>query len=281
VTSANANSHGFKFAKEDKMDNPFPGMNPYLEQYWREIHQGLVTYSRDEIQASLPGSLRARTEERVFIENEDIRYRHVYPDVHIVENRPSGRPDARVPQGDVAVAEPVVLQMENEPITQPYIEIVDAASGNRVVTIIEFLSPTNKLPGAGQDMYLRKQREVIDAGVNLVEIDLTRTGKCVFALPPNYIPPKYRTTYQICVRRASKPSTAEVYRAPLTERLPAIRVPLRADDRDIALDIQALMDQCYKNGRYDDIDYKAVLDPPLDEKDAVWTDQRLKEKGIR
>lgn len=263
------------------MENPFPGMNPYLEQYWREIHQRLITYTGDVLQSSLPESLRARIEERVYLENEDVQYRHIYPDVHVVEHRPYGQADMQVPQSDVAVDEPVVLQMENEPITQRYIEIVDAASGNRVVTVIEFLSPSNKVPGAGQDMYLRKQREVIDGGVNLVEIDLTRTGRRIFALPPNYIPPKYRTTYQICVRRASKPSTAEVYQAPLTRRLPTIRIPLRADDRDIALNIQAIMDQCYKNGRYDDVDYKAELDPPLDEADAQWTVQRLKEKGIR
>ncbi len=263
------------------MENPFPGMNPYLEPYWREIHLGLIAYSRDAIQTLLPSQLRARAEERVFLETEDVQYRQIYPDVHVVEHRPSSQPDARVPQGDVAVDEPVVLQMENEPITQRYIEIVDAASGNRVITVIEFLSPSNKLPGEGQDLFLRKQREVIDGDVNLVEIDLTRTGKRVFALPPNYIPPKYRTTYQICVRRAAKPHTAEVYRAPLSERLPVIGIPLRPDDNDIPLNIQAIFDLCYKNGRYDDIDYKAQLDPPLDEADTQWTDQRLKEKGVR
>jgi hypothetical protein len=125
------------------------------------------------------------------------------------------------------------------------------------------------------------QREVLDAGANLVEIDLTRSGRRIFAIPPNYIPPKYRTTYQVCVRRASKSTTAEIYQAPLTKRLPTIRIPLRPDDSDIALDIQSLMDQCYKNGRYDNVDYKSELDPPLDEADAQWTVQRLQEKGIR
>ncbi len=263
------------------MENPFPGMNPYLEEYWREIHQRLITYTGDVLQSSLPESLRARIEERVYLENEDVQYRQIYPDVHVVEYPPFGQPDTQIPQGDVVVDEPVVLQMENEPITQRYIEIVDAASGNRVVTVIEFLSPSNKLPGAGQDLYLRKQREVLTAGANLVEIDLTRSGRRIFAIPPNYIPPKYRTTYQICVRRAWKSTTAEVYQAPLTKRLPTIRIPLRADDCDIVLNIQALMDQCYKNGRYDNLDYKVVLDPPLNETDAQWTDQRLKEKGVR
>ncbi len=263
------------------MENPFPGMNPYLEKYWREVHQRLITYTGDALQSFLPESLRARIEERVFLETEGGEYRQIYPDVHVVEYPPPKQPAAQVSLDDIAVAEPLVLQMKNEPITQPYIEIVDAASGNRVVTVIEFLSPTNKVPGAGQTMYLRKQGEMLSAGANLVEIDLTRTGRRIFALPPNYIPPKYLTTYQICVRRAAKPNTAEIYRAPLSERLPGIRIPLRADDKDIPLDIQVLIDRCYKNGRYDDIDYKAQLDPPLAEADGKWMDQRLKEKEVR
>ena len=263
------------------MENPFPGMNPYLEQYWREIHQRLITYAGDAMQSSLPKSLRARIEERVFLEAEDIRYRHVYPDIHVVEHRPPGRPDERAPQGSVSVVEPLVMEVENEPVTQRYIEIVDAASGNRMITVIEFLSPSNKLPGDGQKQYLQKQREVIDADVNLVEIDLTRTGERVLSLHPIHYPPKYRTTYQVLVRRAAKPLTVEIYPLPLCERLPAIHIPLRADDRDVDLDLQPLIDRCYKNGRYDDIDYASDPQPPLDKADKIWADQRLKEKGVR
>ncbi|GAF93704.1 unnamed protein product, partial [marine sediment metagenome] len=62
-----------------------------------------------------------------------------------------------------------------EPISQGYIEIIDAGSGNRVITVIEFLSPSNKAPGEGQYLYLQKRWEAKAAGVSLVEIDLTRT----------------------------------------------------------------------------------------------------------
>ncbi len=265
------------------MENPFPGMNPYLEQYWREIHQRLITYAGDVLQSHLPESLRARIEERVFLETEDVRYRHAYPDIHIVEHpRPSSSASAtQVAQSDVAVVEPLIMEVENEPVTERYIEIVDAASGNRVVTVIEFLSPANKVPGNGQKLYLRKQRDVIDADINLVEVDLTRSGERVLSLHPINYPPAYRTTYQILVRRAARPFTVEIYPAPLSRRLPAIHIPLRPDDKDIDLDLQGLIDRCYKNGRYDDIDYASDPEPPLGKDDAIWADQRLKEKGIR
>src|SRR5690349_16110927 len=57
-----------------------------------------------------------------------------------------------------------------------YIEITDGASGNRVVTAIEFLSPTNKISGHDNDLYLRKQRLDLSRQVTRIEIDLTREG---------------------------------------------------------------------------------------------------------
>ena len=43
---------------------------------------------------------------------------------------------------------------------ESYVEILDRQSGQRVVTVVEVLSPTNKFPGPGQASYLAKQREV-------------------------------------------------------------------------------------------------------------------------
>jgi hypothetical protein len=182
---------------------------------------------------------------------------------------------------DIALAEPLVIRFGDEPATQGFIEIIDVGSGNRLVTVIEFLSPSNKLPGSGQNLYLRKQEECIAAGVSLVEIDLTRKGErdhSCFSYP---IPPSHRTTYQICVRRGYESGAVEVYRVPLEEPLPAIRIPLRETDPDVPLQIQPLIDQCYRNGRYDDLDYKADPVPPLNTTDAAWCDELLRSKGLR
>ena len=50
------------------MASPFPGMDPYLESHWRDIHASLIIYARDALQGVLPGSLRARVEEAVLLE---------------------------------------------------------------------------------------------------------------------------------------------------------------------------------------------------------------------
>ena len=173
------------------------------------------------------------------------------------------------------------MHFEEEPLSQGYIEIFDAGSGNRVITVIEFLSPANKVRGEGQDLYLRKQREVKAAGVSLVEIDLTRAGRRVIVLPPERIPPSHRTTYQVCVLRGWAARKVEIYRAPLSRRLPVIKIPLRESDADVPLDLQQLIDQCYRNGRYDDMDYGAQPIPPLDSADATWAEELLQSKGLR
>ena len=55
------------------MKSPFPGMDPYLEEHWRDIHHRFLTYACDELQELLPRDLRARLEERVFVEPDGWR----------------------------------------------------------------------------------------------------------------------------------------------------------------------------------------------------------------
>ncbi len=262
------------------MGSPFPGMDPYLEQYWRDVHHSLITYARDQVQPRLPGQLRARVEERVFLESETGERRIVYPDFHVIEY-PKPRPQAPLAEGGVAVAEPsLLLHFKREPVTQGYIEIIDSGSGNRVVTVVEFVSPSNKTPGEGQRLYEKKKEEVRAAGANMVEIDLTR-GETMVTVSPDQIPEDRRAPYMVCVQRGYKPDYAEVYLMPLQQRLPAIPVPLRQTDKDVPLDLQALIEQCYENGRYDDLNYRVEPVPPLTPADTAWADELLRSKGAR
>jgi hypothetical protein len=164
---------------------------------------------------------------------------------------------------------------------QAFLEVLDVGSGGRVVTVIEFLCAANKVPGEGQTLYLQKRREPQDGAVNLVEIDLTRAGRRILTVPPERIPPSHRTTYQICVWRASKPRQIEVYPAPLAARLPTIAVPLRESDDDVPLELQVLIERCYSHGRYDDLDCGSPPSPPLTGADEAWSDELLRSAGLR
>jgi hypothetical protein len=244
------------------MPSPFPGMDPYLEAHWRDVHASLIIYIRDALQDNLSPELRARVEERVVLER--------------LGERP---PPA---DGGVAVAEPILVEAEHEPLTEGYIEIIDAGSGNKVVTVIEVFSPTNKLPGEGLEQYRRKQRDLCCSDTSLVEIDLLRQGKHVLAVSLENISPQYRTPYMACVRRAWVRGKAEVYPMPLRHPLPTVKVPLRPTDADARLDLQALIEQCYRRGRYEgDLNYAVDPAPPLVGPDAEWAGEMLRQRGLR
>jgi hypothetical protein len=147
---------------------------------------------------------------------------------------------------------------------------------------IEVLIPSNKTPGPGRDLCVQKQQKLNAGGVSLVEIDLLRAGTPVLSVPFDRIPESHRTAYAVCARRGWKPFEVEFCRIPLRERLPAILVPLRRDDRDVALDLQDLIDQCYESGRYgDDINYREEPEPPLQPEDAGWANALLREQRVR
>ena len=192
------------------MNSPFPGMDPYLELHWRDVHHRFLTYAGDDLQELLPRDLRARLEERIYVEPEFGEGRGIYPDVRVVEH--PGRGGVTQVSG-IEVAEPLLIHGEIEPATEGFIEIIDVASGNRVVTAIELLSHSNKWAGEGQDQYRKKQREYLRGGVSLVEIDLLRSGNYVLAAPLSRVPSSHRTTYRVCVTRGWKPHTHEIYRA--------------------------------------------------------------------
>jgi hypothetical protein len=255
-------------------------MDPYLEAHWGDVHGSLIVYARDQLRDALPPDLRARIEERVYVDTPEATERPLIPDLRVLERRHTKT--KRPPRANgPTVSEPLVLLLD-DPVTERYIEIRDIRSGGRVVTVIEALSPSNKVPGPGQQKYLQKQHELLEGEVSLVEIDLVRSGKRLLPVSVERLPVEYRTPYQVCVRRGWRLAEVEIYRVPLTERLPTIKIPLRQTDKDVPLDLQALIELCYLNGDYeDDIDYRADPDPPLQEVDARWTDALLREAGLR
>lgn len=258
-------------------DNPFPGMNPYLEARWGDVHARLVAYAADSLQETLPPDLRARMQERVFIEADGIAQRAFSPDVHVYEGT-RGSPAVAEVAGSTAIAEPLVIHLPETELTEGYVEIIDARSGGRVITIIEFVSRSNKAFGPGRQLYEQKQSDARQSGANLVEVDLLRGGQPVTLAFPELVPPGKWATYHAAVWRAVRPLMLEYYPIGLRHRLPRIRIPLRAADPDVSLDLQELVNLSYRRGRYDDIDYTRPPEPPLQGDDAQWANALLGER---
>jgi hypothetical protein len=235
----------------------------------------LILYACDQIEEQLPDDLIARVEERVLLETDEDP-RGVYPDVKITERR-RGR-GAAAPEviSQTAVMKPVIVYYE-EPATETCLNILEAGPGQRLITVIEILSLTNKLAGEGQQQYRLKQKALEATGISLVEIDLLRGGRRVLSVRQSLVPAHARATYQACVRRASQPGRFEVYPMPIRKPLPGLSIPLRETDTDVHLDLQAVLDQAYRKGRYHlTIDYSEPPAPPLKDDDAKWARNLIK-----
>jgi hypothetical protein len=261
--------------------SPFPGWDPYVQRYWRDVHHRLITYSSDFLRRQLPSDLRARIEERVVLEAEERpgETQTYVPDIAVIEwAGEAGRAGGSV---DQAVAEPIEISTLAEPLTEGYIEIRDLSNGGRLVTTIEFTSPSNKAPGKGADAFRRKQRESLRAKVSLVEIDLIRGGEHVITATLEKIPPDYHDPPFICVTEAWRPAHSLFYPISIKKPLPAIRIPLRPSDKQARLDVQAVFDQAYLNGEYGaDIDYNQGIKLPLYVTEAEWIQQHLRSEGF-
>jgi hypothetical protein len=259
------------------MPSPFPGMDPYLEAptEFPSLHVLLVAGTVAQLQPELRSrGYFASPGERVWLAAPG---RSILPDTTLIQHRPHSLP----PGGGTALADPPVrIRREPFEVHEPYVEIFDAAS-RRIVTGIEFISPTNKLTRTGRLQYRRKQRDCRRGGIHLVEVDLIRRGKPVVALPFETIAEQGPWDYLVNTVRIP-PTDYEFYPIRLTQRLPRILLPLKTGEPDIVLDLQRLLDEAYETGAFADrIDYTPSPVAPLADDDATWIEQLLTDKGLR
>ena len=231
------------------VSSPFPGMDPFLEVYaWGDFHASFNTYLRDAVNARLPDDLRARTETGATVIDPDGRcLTSLRPDVYVAETgdaAPSG--GAAVASAAVALEEPIELAALEDDYESRWIEIHDR-DRRRLVSVIEVLSPANKR--RHREDYLERQAYYLAARVNLLEIDLLIGGDRVTRAALAGIPRQHRSRYHASVTRAAKPEPL-LYRIPLERPLPTIKLPLREDDDELAVELQAVFETAYERGRY-------------------------------
>ena len=267
----------------DFRSNPFPGMNPYLEVQWSDVHTALIAYIRDALSEHLPDDLRSLAEEHltVMANGNEKSYRADIAVVDWDKNLPPlWQPDKESGLESVAAAEPEVLVVEPE--TNRWVEIRERTG--ELVTVIEVLSPRNKTTPSGRKEYRDKQTNLIRSGINLVEIDLLRCGEYV-GLAEETLLRKHdpdQTRHIVTVFRAFCPNRREIYYCPLSKPLPTIRIPLRPSDPDTPLALQPLIDRSYQTGRCWHLDHSQ--DPPGADwatEESRWIDARLRQVGLR
>ena len=258
------------------MPTPFPGMDPYLEHrsLWPNVHNSLITALRDDLAPRLRPRYFVAVEERTYTNNSGALTFAGRPDLVVSQVREAAvayRVAPQVRQAGVAVVELPISDIERE----TFLEIRD--QDDRVVTVLEILSPANKVPGKGRDLYQRKRSRVLNSLTHLVEIDLLRAGQPM-EMQGNYPPSHYR----ILVSREAKRPRAELYYFSVGDPIPDFPLPLQPADAEPMVALNQLLHDLYDRAGYDlRIDYSQSLDPPLDEEYAAWTADLSRQAGHR
>ena len=251
------------------MKSPFPGMDPFIEGSpdWADFHQSLIVRIKSSLAGAVPARYIVRGEYRSYVEmveTEGKEERKFLPDVSVHEREK--RRKQGTGGGLTLAAEPVLTPPLSlrafiaEEVREAFVEILDKDDGKRLVTALEVLSPSNKAAGTpGREIYLRKRQSLMLGGVNLVELDLLRSGTRMPMLDP-----WPRSPYVLMVARVRADHRCDVWEADSMRPLPTIPVPLRHPDADIPLDLQALIDGIYQEMAYDrSLDYARRLKPAL------------------
>ncbi|MBN1284570.1 MAG: DUF4058 family protein [Anaerolineae bacterium] len=259
------------------MPSPFPGMDPYLEEtaLWAGVHGQLTTYISAQLAPKLRPKYVPYTETRIEIGLVDLDAPRPYlPDIAVAAHavRAAGTP---APPGITAPLEiETVVEWE---MTIATVNILRAAD-QRLVAVIEILSPINKRPGnEAYEAYRRKRTTLLQSDIHLLEIDLLRQGRRV--LPQEALPP---APYFVFLSRADRRSRCEVWPIALADPLPVVPVPLLAPDPDAPLDLGAALSTLYDAHGYDLIlDYTLSPPGPLTGHDLEWVGERLRAQGAR
>jgi hypothetical protein len=261
------------------MPSPFPGMDPYLEEpgLWPDVHHELISVMRESLNAQLRPKYFARIEDRVYISDErDPGRRVIIPDLRVVGSDRGGQLRARPVGPAIAMVEPLeVTTLIEDEIHESRIEVIDRLEKS-VVTVIEVLSPTNKVPGSrGRASYEAKREQVMHSSSHFVEMDLLRDGE---GFPPYEALPPHE--YRVHVSRVERRPRGTLWPIRLDQSLPEIPIPLHKGDADAKVDLQQALTVVYEHAAYDlDIDYRADPSPPLPATYLDWADRLLGERG--
>jgi hypothetical protein len=261
------------------MPSPFPGVDPYLEHpdFWPGIHNLLISEIARFLSPQLRPKYRVAVEVRMYETSGENSVAVGIPDLTIQRRATARNPS----MPNVAVlsppAQPVTVTLPiPEIIKEAYLEIRQVET-REVVTTIEILSPTNKRPGKGRQMYEKKREQILSSRTHLIEIDLLRRGE-----PMPIFGNNLDSQYRILVCRGNRLPAGDMYPFNIQNSIPAFPVPLRPEDSEPIVDLQMLFNQVYDIAGYDmEIDYCREPIPALSETDAAWANAWLRDRGLR
>jgi hypothetical protein len=152
-----------------------------------------------------------------------------------------------------------------EEVSENFLEIHEVSTGE-LVTIIELLSPANKLHRQGRKDYEEKREIIFQSRTNLVEVDLLRAGE-----PMAVEGPEVQSDYRILVSRGAERPRARLFAVNLRQPIPDFSIPLLPGDEEPILKLGQVLHDLYRRARFDlRLDYTQAAVPPLSAEDDEW-----------
>lgn len=227
------------------MPSVFPGMDPYLEdgKRWPTFQTQFIAALGDALQPALSDKYRLRLGHRYY-EIEQVLFTSIQKEEH----------------------------------QEPFLEIRQKSSSDKLVTLIDMISPVNRTHPEARRHYELRRQEARHEGAHLVELDLVLQGTTCLEADLSSLT---ESQYVCSVTRAGRPIKHELYGTLITKRLPRIRLPMFGEDRDLVLDVQALINRVFDRCFEGQIDYQHDPHVPLSDSDRAWVDQLLRGEKMR
>ncbi|MEM9884961.1 MAG: DUF4058 family protein [Bacteroidota bacterium] len=250
------------------MNNPFPGMNPYLEgALWSDVHHEMASTIRQLIAPKISPKYITRIETYTVKDSaaeEEIGI--LYPDVALLLPKKTTAPNPKSLEV-LSMTPPTTAIRTTQSLLEvqvPVIEIRDRFN-QQLITAIEILSPVNKR-GNGLKQYRAKREELIQAAVSFLEIDLLRRGQRPLGHP---LVPK--SHYLITLVRAGEQKT-HLWAINIQDVLPVVPVPLQKGEEEVLLDVGEALKLCFERGLYHlSLNYEIAAPAPIfGEQEQEW-----------
>lgn len=258
------------------MVSPFPGMDPFLEgAKWPDVHHKLASVISELLTPNIAPKYIVSVETYTINDTSPSSELGImYPDVAILSSQGSIIEEPTIDKSSLETITPASITLPtltSIKVNIPVIEIRDQEN-NVLITTIEILSPVNKR-NPGLEPYRDKRRQLYEADVHLLEIDLLRRGTRPFTHPR--IPAAH---YYITLVRAK--SKTKIWGFNIQDKIPIVPVPLKKPDADVVLDLGKALALVYERSYYHtSIDYsKTPPPPPFSEDENAWIKEVLKIK---
>lgn len=245
------------------MPSPFPGMNPYLERQfeWDSFHNHFLIECLKRLVPQVSPSYVVRSNTRLYIHEPSAEERRFFAQADLAI---AGRPSTATAMATTTKTAPqyrtIPACVETERVN--YLEI--RSKDDVVITVVELLSRSNKLPKSDRELFLMKRDELIRSDVHYVELNLLRAGQ-----PLPFTPP-FGGPYYAAVSRSDDRDRVGTWEWGIRDPLPIIPIPLRKPDGDVNLDLKSILNTVYDEGGFASSIYAHSPDPPLSPEDEAW-----------